>query len=113
MVLQTGCMTPDDWERFFIEVGKSTDSAKTHVTQLADKKLTIESLQMLDCSMLKELGATLMGEALCILKQDCTELQPALFLSASWTLYGGMCYCHSTSTCLAILLVLPYTDIHT
>ena len=29
-------------------------------------------------------------------KEDCTELWPALFLSASWTLYGGMCYCYST-----------------
>ena len=38
-------------------------------TKFADEKLTIESLQMLDCSMLKKLGATLMGEALCILKQ--------------------------------------------
>ena len=68
MVLQTGSMTPDDWEHFFIEVGISTDSAKTHATKFADE-LTIESLQMLDRSMLKELGVTLMGEALCILKQ--------------------------------------------
>ena len=29
-------------------------------------------------------------------KEDCTELQPALFLSASRTLYGGMRYCYST-----------------
>ena len=99
MALQTGSMTPDDWERFFIEAGISTDSAKTHATKFADEKLTIENLQMLDRSMLKELRITLMGEALCILKQakeDCTELRPALFLSASWTLYGGMCYCYST-----------------
>ena len=61
-------MTPDDWERFFIEAGISTDSAKTHATKFADEKLTIESLQMLGCSMLTELGVTLM-EALCILKQ--------------------------------------------
>ena len=69
MSLQTGSMTPDDCERFFIEVGISTDSAKTHATKFADEKLTIKSLQMLDRSMLKELGVTLMGEALCILKQ--------------------------------------------
>ena len=50
-------------------MGISTDSAKTHVTKFADEKLTIKSLQMLDHSMLKELGVTLMGEALCILKQ--------------------------------------------
>ena len=62
-------MTPVDWEHFFIEVGISTDSAKTHVTKFVEEKLTIESLQMLDCSMLKELGVRLMGEALCILKQ--------------------------------------------
>ena len=62
-------MTADDWEHFFIEAGISTDSAKTHATKFADKKLTIKSLQMVDHSMLKELGVTLMGEALCILKQ--------------------------------------------
>ena len=62
-------MTPDDWERFFIEVGISADSAKTYTTKFADEKLTIESLQMLDRSMLNELGVALMGEALCILKQ--------------------------------------------
>ena len=62
-------MTPDDWEHFLIEAGISTDSVKTHATKFADVKLTIESLQMLDRSMLKELGVRLMGEALCILKQ--------------------------------------------
>ena len=62
-------MTPDDWECFFIEVGISIDSAKTYVTKFADEKLTIKRLQMLDRSMLKELGVTLMGEAMCILKQ--------------------------------------------
>ena len=62
-------MTPGDWERFLIEAGISTDTAKTHATKFADEKLTIESLQMLDPSMLKELGVTLMREALCILKQ--------------------------------------------
>ena len=69
MALRTGSMTPDDWERFLIEAGISTDSAKTHPTKFADEKLTIESLQMLDRSMLKELGVTLLEEALCILKQ--------------------------------------------
>ena len=68
-MLRTGSMTPDDWEHFFIEAGISTASAKTHATKFVDEKLTIESLQMLDCSMLKELGVTLMGKALCILKQ--------------------------------------------
>ena len=62
-------MTPDDWESFFIEAGISTGSAKTHATKSADEKQTRESLQMLDWSMLKELGVTLMEEALCILKQ--------------------------------------------
>ena len=52
-----------------IEAGISIDSAKNHATKFADEKLTIESLQMLDHSMLKELGVTLMGKALCILKQ--------------------------------------------
>ena len=67
MSLQTGSMTPDDWERFFIEAGIFTDSAKTHMTYFADEKLT--SLQMLDRSMLEEIGVTLMREALCILQQ--------------------------------------------
>ena len=62
-------MTPDYWECFFIEASISTDSTKTHATKFADEKLTIVSLQMLDRSMLKELGVTLMGEAQCILKQ--------------------------------------------
>ena len=69
MALRTGFMTPDDWEYFLIEAGISTDSAKTHVTKFVEEKLTIESLQMLDHSMLKESEVTLMGEALCILKQ--------------------------------------------
>ena len=69
MALQTWFMTPEDWEHFFIKAGISTDSAKTHATKFADEKLMIESLQMLDRSMLKELGVILMGEALCILKQ--------------------------------------------
>ncbi len=60
MALQTGSMTPDDWE-CFIEAGISTDSIKTHATKFADEKLTIKSLQMLDRSLLKELGVTLMG----------------------------------------------------
>ena len=69
MALRTGFMTPKDWECSCIEACISTDSAKTHATKFADEKLTIESLQMLDRSMLKELGVILMGEALCILKQ--------------------------------------------
>ena len=69
MVLQTGYMTSEDWEHFFIEAGISTDLAKTHATNFVDEKMTIESFQMLDQSMLKELGVILMGEALCILKQ--------------------------------------------
>ena len=69
MALWPGHMTPEDWEWFFIEAGISTDSAKTHATKFGDEKLTIESLQMLDRPMLKELGVILMGEALCFLKQ--------------------------------------------
>ena len=69
MVLRAGLMTPENWEHFFTEAGKSTDLAKTHVTKFVDKKLMIKNLQMLDWSMLKELGIILMGETLCILKQ--------------------------------------------
>ena len=34
MALLSGFMTPEDWERFFIEAGISTDSAKNHATEL-------------------------------------------------------------------------------
>ena len=69
IALQTGFMTPEDWECFFIEAGISMDLAKTHATKFADEKLMIESLQMLDRSMRKELGVILMGEVQCIRKQ--------------------------------------------
>ena len=82
MALRTGYMTLEDWERFFIEAAISTDSAKTHATKFADEKLTIESLQMLDRSMLKELGVLLIGEALCILKQAKEATTPATHIQA-------------------------------
>ena len=69
MALQAGLMTPNVWECFFIEAGISPDPVKTHATKFVDEKLTIESLQMLDRSMLKELEVILMGESLCIHKQ--------------------------------------------
>ena len=69
MAQQTGFMTANDWVYFFIEAGISTDLAKTHATKFADEKLTIEILQMMDRSMLKEPGVILMGETLCIFKQ--------------------------------------------
>ena len=69
MAMLAGHMTPEDWERFFIEAGISIDSVKTHATKFADETLTIESLQMLDRSIVKELGVMLMGEVLCILKK--------------------------------------------
>ena len=62
-------MKPKDWEQYLIEAGISTDSTKIHAAKFADEMLTRESLQMLDRSMLKELGVTSMGESLCILKQ--------------------------------------------
>ena len=62
-------MTLEDCERFFIEAGISTDLAKTHGTKFADEKLMRKSRWMLDQLMLKELGVTLIEEALCILKQ--------------------------------------------
>ena len=89
-------------------IGNASSFCQNSSTKFVDEKLTIESLQMLNCSMLKELGVTLMGEALCILqqaKEDCTELWPALFLSASWTLFGGMCYCYSTIICIDKILI--------
>ena len=82
MALQTGFMIPEDWERFFIEAGISTNWAKTHATKFADEKLMIESLQMLDRSILKELGVMLMGETLCILKQAKEVITQVTFIQA-------------------------------
>ena len=82
MALQTGSMTHDNWEHFLIKVGISTYSAKTQVIKFADENLTIESLQILDRSMLKKLGITLMGEALCILKQAKEATAQSTYIQA-------------------------------
>ena len=69
MALRTKVMEPEDWEQYFIEAGISSSSAKTHAVVFANEKLTIATLQMLDRVMLRELGVTSMGEALCILNK--------------------------------------------
>ena len=58
---------PGEWERIFIEAGISAASAKFYAQTFESKKLTKDSLLMLDHSMLQELGIKTMGEMLAIL----------------------------------------------
>ena len=82
MALRTKVMEPEDWEQYFIEAGISSSSAKTHAVVFANEKLTIATLQMLDRAMLRELGVTSMGEALCILKQAKEATPQATYMKA-------------------------------
>ena len=68
MAQQTGYTKPEHCESYFIQASIPTDSVKIDTATFTDKKLTRESLQMLDWFMLKELRITSI-EALCILKQ--------------------------------------------
>ena len=81
MELQTKVMEPEDWEQYFVEAGISC-SAKTHAVVFDNEKLTIGTLQMLDRAMLRELGVTSMGEALCILKQAKEAVPQATYAKA-------------------------------
>ena len=65
MVLQTGYGI-EEWESYFIKAGISADSARTMLQHLEGKSWR---KKMMDRAMLKELGVTVMGEALSILKQ--------------------------------------------
>ena len=82
MAQQKKVMEPEDWEQYFVEVGISSCSAKTHAVVFANEKLTIGTLQMLDRAMLRELGVTSMGEALCILKQAKEAAPQATYAKA-------------------------------
>ena len=82
MALPTNVMEPEHWEQYFVEAGISSCSAKTHAVVFANEKLTIETLQMLDRAMLRELGVTSMGEALCILKQAKEAAPQATYAKA-------------------------------
>ena len=61
-------MDASDWEKTLIDAGLEPASAKKHSTTFTDQKITIDSLSIIDRSMLSELGITAMGEALAIIK---------------------------------------------
>ena len=67
MVQQTGS-DPGQWENIFIEAGISVTSAKLYTQTFVRKRLTKDSLLMLDCSMLKEMGIKTVSELFAILK---------------------------------------------
>ena len=48
-------MWPEDWEHYRIEIGIAANSAKIHAATFTDEKVAMESLLMLDQSILKEL----------------------------------------------------------
>ena len=68
MVLRAG---PDlaGWESIFIKAGISFATAKIYVQTFSSEEITRDSLHMLDCAMLKELGIRTMGDILVILKR--------------------------------------------
>ena len=82
MALRTKIMEPEDWEQYFVDAGMSSSSAKTHAVVFANEKLIIGTLQMLDRAMLRELGVTSMGKALCILKQAKEAAPQATYAKA-------------------------------
>ena len=67
MALQTGYDLAG-WESTFIEAGISATSAKIYAQTFSSEEITRDSLHMLDCMMLKELGTKTMGDVLAILK---------------------------------------------
>ena len=82
MALRTKVKEPEDWEQYFVEAGISSCLAKTQAVVFANEKLTIRTLQMLDRAMLRELGVTSMGKALCILKQAKEAAPQATYVKA-------------------------------
>ena len=91
MVLQTGYDLAG-WESIFIEAGISATSAKIYAQTFSSKEITRDSLHMLDCMMLKELGIKTMGDVLTILKLTKEPLvspashmkPPTVKLPSSW-----------------------------
>ena len=57
------------WESTFVEAGISANSAKIYAQTFSSKKITMDSLHMLDSTMLKELGIKTIGDMFTILKQ--------------------------------------------
>ena len=67
MALQTGYDLAG-WENTFVEAGISATSTKIYAQTFSSEKITMDSLHMLDRTMLKELGIKTMGDVLAILK---------------------------------------------
>ena len=67
MALQTGYNLAG-WESTFLKAGISATSAKMYAQTFSSEEITRNSLHMLDCMMLKELGIKTMGDVLAILK---------------------------------------------
>ena len=61
-------MDANNWEQTLVNAGLEPDSAKKHSISFSEQKMTLDSLSMIDRSMLSELGVTAMGEAISILK---------------------------------------------
>ena len=61
-------MDAAEWKIIFTDAGVDSESAKVYAEKFAQEKLTMSTLEMLDRSMLTELGVTVMGDALSILK---------------------------------------------
>ena len=57
-----------EWTAVFTGIGVDPKAAKKYAEKFAEEKLTKSSLDMLDRNMLTELGVTVMGDALSILK---------------------------------------------
>ena len=62
-------MDAHQWERFLIKAGIQQESANSHAKTFAENKLSQDSLSMLDKPTLKDLGVSVLGEVLTILKQ--------------------------------------------
>ena len=54
----------EEWESYFIKAGISANSAKSYAPTFVRENPTKENHQMMDRTMLKELGITAMREAL-------------------------------------------------
>ena len=67
MVLWAG-YEPPNWESLFIAEGISVASAKIYAQTFSSEEIMRDSLYMLDCAMLKELGITTICDMLTILK---------------------------------------------
>ena len=67
MALQTGTELAK-WEKFFVEAGISTISAKAYAQTFTSEEITSDNLHILDRATLKELGIRTMGDILLILK---------------------------------------------